>query len=140
VGLAIDIAETPDLRFRRQDHARLCVVLAISAASMGFAYLGFERVSEAGALYRRSVSRSRSRAQHRPRADLVPGAGAILCGDRQEDDARGGGAGGGSQPEKAIDQSMKGTTNPERLDQVTRLAANHQFHEDLDDILKVKDR
>src|SRR6185369_2562199 len=45
----------PTLRFRAKIMLGFAVVLAISAASMGFAYLGFERVSDVVDSYRRSV-------------------------------------------------------------------------------------
>ena len=45
----------PTLRFRAKIMLGFAVVLAISAASMGFAYLGFERVSAGVDSYRRSV-------------------------------------------------------------------------------------
>ena len=45
----------PTLRFRAKIMLGFAVVLAISAASMGFAYLGFERVSVVVDSYRRSV-------------------------------------------------------------------------------------
>ena len=46
----------PTLRFRANVMLGFAVVLAISAASMGIAYLGFERVSAGVASYRHSVS------------------------------------------------------------------------------------
>jgi hypothetical protein len=45
----------PTLRFRAKIMLGFAVTLAISAASMGFAYLGFERVSGGVDSYRRSV-------------------------------------------------------------------------------------
>ena len=51
----------PTLRFRSKIMLGFAVVLAISAASMGFAYLGFERVSDGVDAYRKSV----------PEADLA---------------------------------------------------------------------
>ena len=45
----------PTLRFRAKIMLGFAVVLAISAASMGFAYLGFEHVSAGVDSYRRSV-------------------------------------------------------------------------------------
>src|SRR3981189_3757768 len=55
----------PTLRFRGKIMLGFAVVLAISAASMGIAYLGFERVSAGVAFYRNSV----------PEAALAPGPG-----------------------------------------------------------------
>ena len=46
----------PTLRFRGKVMLGFAVVLAISAASMGIAYLGFERVSSGVTTYRNSVS------------------------------------------------------------------------------------
>src|ERR1700733_13530899 len=46
----------PALRFRAKIILGFAVVLAISAASMGFAYLGFENVSAGVASFRTSVS------------------------------------------------------------------------------------
>ena len=46
----------PTLRFRGKIVLGFAVTLAISAASMGFAYLGFEHVSEGVAAYRKSVT------------------------------------------------------------------------------------
>ena len=80
--------------------------LAISAASLGIAYLGFERISAGVMSYRQQRRGSRSGAQYRPRADLVSVAGALLCGDRQGR-RRQGGAGRRGQPEgrhHAIDE------------------------------------
>jgi hypothetical protein len=46
----------PTLRIRAKILAGFAVVLAVSAASMGIAYLGFERVSAGVVSYRISVS------------------------------------------------------------------------------------
>ena len=46
----------PTLRFRGKVMLGFSVVLAITAISMGIAYLGFERVSAGVATYRNSVS------------------------------------------------------------------------------------
>ena len=64
----------PTLRFRAKIMLGFAVVLGdFSAASMGFAYLGFERASPAGVdSYRRSVAGSGPRPQYRPRIDLLP--------------------------------------------------------------------
>jgi len=45
----------PTLRFRAKIMLGFAVTLAISAASMGIAYMGFERVSSGVDVYRRSV-------------------------------------------------------------------------------------
>jgi len=114
------------------------VVLAVSAVSMGIAYLGFERVSAGVAFYRNSVSE----------ADLARNIDRELISYRalaryyvvtgKEDDAKAALAAEASLKD-AIDRSMKGATNPARLDQVTRLAREFQaFVRIFADILKVK--
>ena len=114
------------------------VVLTVSAASMGIAYLGFERVSAGVAFYRNSVSE----------ADLARNIDRELISYRalaryyvvtgKEDDAKAALAAEASLKD-AIDRSMKGATNPARLDQVTRLAREFQaFTRIFADILKVK--
>jgi methyl-accepting chemotaxis protein len=114
------------------------VVLAVSAASMGIAYLGFERVSAGVATYRNSVSE----------ADLARNIDRELISYRalaryyvvtgKEDDAKAALAAEASLKD-AIDQSMKGSTNPARLDQITRLAREFgTFTKIFADILKVK--
>src|SRR5665213_1384162 len=97
------------------------VVLLISAASMGIAYLGFERVSGGVTLYRNSVSE----------ADLARNIDRELISYRalaryyvvtgKEDDAKAALAAEAGLKD-AIDQSMKSTTNAARLNQITRLA------------------
>jgi methyl-accepting chemotaxis protein len=113
-------------------------VLAVSAASMGIAYLGFERVSASVVSYRNSVSE----------ADLARNIDRELISYRalaryyvvtgKEDDATAALTAETSLKD-AIDQSMKGTTNPARLDQITRLAREFRtFTKIFADILKVK--
>src|ERR1700730_15573533 len=114
------------------------VVLVMSAASMGIAYLGFEHVSAGVTSYRNSVSE----------ADLARNIDRELISYRalaryyvvtgKEDDAKATLTAETSLKD-AIDQSMKGTTNPARLDQVTRLAREFRtFTKIFADILKVK--
>ena len=114
------------------------VVLVITAVSMGIAYLGFERVSAGVASYRNSVSE----------ADLARNIDRELISYRalaryyvvtgKEDDATAALA-AEARLKEAIDQSMKGTTNPARLDQITRLAGEFEsFTKIFADILKVK--
>jgi methyl-accepting chemotaxis protein len=114
------------------------VVLAVSAASMGIAYLGFERVSAGVAFYRNSVSE----------ADLARNIDRELISYRalaryyvvtgKEDDAKAALVAETSLKD-AIDQSMRGTTNPARLDQITRLAREFRaFTRIFADIIKTK--
>jgi methyl-accepting chemotaxis protein len=114
------------------------VVLAISAASMGIAYLGFERVSAAVATYRNSVSEA-DLARNIDRELISYQALAryyVVTG--KEDDAKAA-LSAETSLKDAIDQSMKGTTNPARLDQITRLAREFRtFTKIFADILGVK--
>ncbi len=128
----------PTLRFRAKVMLGFAVVLTISAVSMGIAYLGFERVSAGVALYRNSVSE----------ADLARNIDRELISYRalaryyvvtgKEDDGKAALAAEASLS-AAIDRSMKGTTNPARLDQITRLGGEFRtFTRIFADILKVK--
>src|SRR5258705_10775771 len=114
------------------------VVLAITVASMGIAYLGFERVSTGVASYRNSVSE----------ADLARNIDRELISYRalaryyvvtgKEDDAKATLTAEASLKD-AIDQSMKGTTNPAGLEQVARLSREFRtFTKIFAAILKVK--
>src|SRR5207244_5779889 len=106
----------PTLRIRAKVLAGFAAVLAISAASMGIAYLGFERVSTGVASYRNSVSE----------ADLARNIDRELISYRalaryyvvtgKEDDAQAALTAETSLRD-AIDQSMRGTTNQTRLEQ-----------------------
>jgi methyl-accepting chemotaxis protein len=114
------------------------VVLAITAISMGIAYLGFERVSAGVATYRNSVSEA-DLARNIDR-ELISYRGLaryyVVTGN--EDDAAAALAAEAGLKD-AISQSMKDTTNPARLDQVTRLAREFQtFTKIFADILKLK--
>ncbi len=96
------------------------VTLAISAASMGFAYMGFERVSSGVASYRSSVAE----------ADLARNIDRELISYRslaryfvltaKEEDAKAALVAEANLRE-AIVQSMKGTANAARLEQVAKL-------------------
>jgi methyl-accepting chemotaxis protein len=128
----------PTLRFRSKILLGFGVVLAISAASMGIAYLGFERVSAGVTSYRKSVSEAdlarnidRELISYRALARYYVATG-------KEDDGKAALVAEASLKD-AIEQSMKGTTNPAGLDQVTRLAREFQvFTKIFADILKVK--
>jgi len=115
------------------------VTLAISAASMGFAYMGFERVSSGVATYRNSVSE----------ADLARNIDRELISywslaryfvvTAKEEDGKAALAAEASLRD-AIVQSMKGTSNPARLDQVTKLEREFRaFTKIFAEIMKVKE-
>jgi methyl-accepting chemotaxis protein len=128
----------PTLRFRGKIMLGFAVVLTVSAVSMGIAYLGFERVSAGVATYRNSVSEA-DLARNIDRELISYQALAryyVVTG--KEDDAKAA-LSAETSLKDAIDQSMKGTTNPARLDQVTRLAREFRtFTKIFADILKVK--
>jgi len=126
------------LRFRGKVTLGFAVVLAITAVSMGIAYFGFERVSSGVASYRSSVSEAdlarnidRELISYRALARYYVATG-------KEEDAKATLAAEASLKD-AIDQSLKGTTNPARRDQVARLAGEFgTFSRIFADILKVK--
>ncbi len=111
----------PTLRFRGKITLGFAIVLAISAVSMGIAYLGFEHVSAGVVAYRNSVSES----------DLAKNIDRELIAYRaltryyvvtgKEDDAKAALVAEAGLKD-AIDQSMKSTTNAARVNQITRLA------------------
>ena len=128
----------PTLRFRGKVMLGFSVVLAITAISMGIAYLGFERVSSGVATYRNSVSEA-DLARNIDR-ELVSYRGLaryyVVTGN--EDDATAALA-VEAKLKDTITEAMKDTTNPARLDQVTRLAREFQaFTRIFADILSVK--
>src|ERR1700749_1325426 len=130
------LPKMPTLRFRGKISLGFAVVLAISAASMGFAYLGFGRVSDGVAAYRASVSES-DLAQNIDRELLSYRASArYYIATGKEDDAKEALASEAAL-KNAIDQSMKGTTNPARVNQVTRLGREfHSFTKVFADVVK----
>ena len=137
-GLAGAI-KLPTLRFRAKIMLGFAAVLAISAASMAFAFVGFERVSAGVATYRKSVTE----------ADLARNIDRELISYRslaryyvvtgKEEDAKAAQAAEAGLKD-AIDQSIRGTTNPARLEQVTKLAREFTaFTKIFAEILKLKD-
>jgi methyl-accepting chemotaxis protein len=114
------------------------VVLAISAASMGIAYLGFDRVSNGVASYRNSVSEADLARTIDRELISYRGLARYYVATGKEDDGKAALAAESSLKD-AIDQAMKGTTNPARLEQITRLAREFRsFAKIFADILKVK--
>jgi len=128
----------PTLRFRAKIMLGFTIVLAISAASMGIAYLGFERVSAGVASYRNSVSEADLARSIDRDLTWYRGLARYYVVTGKEDDAKAALAAEASLKD-AIDQSMKGTTNPARLNQITRLAREFRaFTKIFADILRVK--
>ena len=128
----------PTLRFRAKIMLGFAVVLAVSAASMGIAYFGFERVSVGVASYRNSVLEA-DMARDIDRELISYQASAryyVVTG--KEDDGKAALAAEGGLID-AIDRSLKGTSNPARLDQIRRLANEFRtFAGIFADIFKVK--
>jgi len=129
---------TRRLPFRAKLILGFGLVLAISAVSLGIAYLGFGKVSVAVAAYRNSVSE----------ADLARNIDRELISYRasvkyyvvtgKEDDAKAAQAAEASLKE-AIEQSIKGTRTPARLEGLNRLAGEFRnFSGTFAEILKVK--
>jgi methyl-accepting chemotaxis protein len=110
----------PTFRFRTKVMVGFAMVLAISALSLGFAYLGFERVSAGVASYRNSVSE----------ADLARNIDRELISYRllaryyvltgKEDDAKAALTAGASLKE-AISQATKSAAKTARLESLTKL-------------------
>ena len=115
------------------------VVLAISAASMGFAYLGFERVSLGVDAYRRSVLEADlARNIDRELISYRSLARYFVVTGKEEDGKAALAAEAGLKD--AIIASMKGTTNPARIEQITKLEREFRaFTKIFADILKVKE-
>lgn len=115
----------PTLRFRGKIMLGFAFVLAISAASMGMAYLGFERVSAGVVAYRNSVSESDLAKQIERELISYRALARYYVVTGKEDDAKAALAAEAGLKD-AIDQSMKSTTNAARLNQITHLA--REFH------------
>jgi methyl-accepting chemotaxis protein len=128
----------PGLRFRGKIMLGFVVVLAISAGSMGLAYQGFERVSGGVVAYRNSVSESEL-AQNIDRELISYSALArYYTASGKEDDAKAALAAEAGLKD-AIDKTMRSTTNPARINQITRLAREfHAFTKIFADVVKVK--
>src|ERR1700742_4013439 len=129
----------PTLRFRAKIMLGFAVVLAISAASMGFAYLGFEHVSGGVDAYRRSVREADlSRDIDRELISYRSLARYFVVTGKEEDAKAALAAEAGLKD--AIVASMKGTTNPTRLEQVVKLEREFRaFTKIFAEIVRIKD-
>jgi methyl-accepting chemotaxis protein len=126
------------MRFRGKIMLGFAVVLAIAAASMGFAYLGFEGVSTGVATYRKSVAEA-DLARNIDR-ELISYRGLaryyVITGKEEDSKAA---LKAEAALKDAIDKAMRGTTNPGALDQITKLAREFTaFTKIFADIIKVK--
>jgi len=129
----------PTLRFRSKIMLGFTVVLAISAGSMGFAYLGFERVSGVVDAYRKSVQEAdlardidRELISYRALARYF-----VVTGKEEDGKAA---LAAEARLQGAIQASMKGTTDRARLEQVAKLEREFRmFTKIFADMLKVKE-
>src|SRR5215467_5306259 len=116
------LSRLPTLRFGAKISLGFALVLVISAGSLGWAYLGFERVSQAVATYRNSVAE----------ADLARSIDRELISYRsavryyvvtgKEDDAKAAAAAEAGLRE-AIDNALSGTKQQARREGIQRLAS-----------------
>src|SRR5215475_783865 len=129
----------PTLRFRGKILLGFAVVLAISAASMGIAWLGFENVSAGVAAYRNSVTEA-DLARNIDREVIAYRALAryfVLSG--KEDDSKAALAAEATLKD-AVNASMRGTTSPVRLEQISKLEREFRvFTKIFADIVKMKE-
>jgi methyl-accepting chemotaxis protein len=126
------------LRFRGKIMLGFALVLAISAASMGIAYLGFERVSAGVASYRNSVAEADAARNIDRELISYRALARYYVATGKEDDGKAALAAQASLKD-AIDQAMKGTANPARRDQIGRLSGEFDtFSRIFADILRVK--
>ncbi|HEY8337240.1 MAG TPA: HAMP domain-containing methyl-accepting chemotaxis protein [Tardiphaga sp.] len=128
----------PSLRFRAKVTLGFAAVLGISAASMGLAYVGFERVSDGVVSYRTSVAESGLARNIDRELTSYQALTRYYVITGKEDDAKAALA-AEANLRAAIEQSMKVTTSPARVDQVTRLARDFKnFTKIFADIVAVK--
>ena len=113
------------------------VVLAISAASMGFAYLGFEGVSSGVAAYRNSVAEADLARNIDRELISYRGLARYYVVTGKEDDSKAALA-AQANLKQAIDQAMSRTRDTARLDGLKRLAREFDnFAATFADILKL---
>jgi len=128
----------PTLKFRAKVLFGFAVVLALSAASMGIAYLGFECVSAGVALYRKSVSESDLARNIDRELISYQSLARYYVVTGKEDDANAALTAEAALKD-AIDQSTKGISQAAGLDQLTRLEREFRsFTKIFADVLKVK--
>ncbi len=128
----------PTLRFRAKIILGFGLVLAISAVSLYIAYLGFEKVSSAVASWRTSVSEADLARNIDRELIAYRGLARYYVVTAKDDDAKAAQA-AEARLKDAIEASMRGTSNPARLDQITRLSKEFQsFAKIFAEIVQVK--
>jgi methyl-accepting chemotaxis protein len=138
VSLGRTLSKLPALRFRGKVTLGFAVVLMISAASMGIAYLGFERTFAGVALYGKSVSETNlARNIDREVISYRELARYYAVTGKEEDSKAALAAEAALQG--AIDQAMTGTHNPTRREQIASVAEEFRaFAQIFAEILKIK--
>jgi HAMP domain-containing protein/CHASE3 domain sensor protein len=132
-------SKLPTLRFRGKLMLGFSVVLAITAVSMGCAYLGFERISAQVSSYRKSVSEADLARDIDRELIAYHGLARFYVVTAKEEDGKAALAAQAGLKD-AIDRAMTGTTNPAALDQITRLSREFgAFTKIFAEILKMKD-
>jgi methyl-accepting chemotaxis protein len=128
----------PTLRFRGKIVLGFAVVLAISAASLGIAWLGFQRISDGVMSYRNSVAEADLARNIDRELISYQSLARYYVVTAREDDAKAALAAEASL-RAAIIQSMKGSTNPARIEQIVKLEREFRtFTKIFAEILKVK--
>ena len=131
-------SKLPTLRLRAKIILGFAVTLAISAASMGIAYLGFERVAAGVVTYRHSVSEADLARDIDRELILYRSLARYFVVTGKEEDGKAALAAEAGLKD-AINQSMKGTANPARREQVARLDKEFQnFSKIFADVLRIK--
>ena len=126
-------------RFRTKVSLGFAVVLGISAVSMGLAYLGFERIAAGVVAYRTSVTESGLAGNIDRELTSYQALTRYYVLTGKDEDAKAALAAEAGLKD-AIDQLMKVTTAPARVDKITRLAGEFRaFTKIFGNILSVKD-
>jgi methyl-accepting chemotaxis protein len=126
------------LRFRGKIVLGFVVVLAISVASLGIAWLGFQRISDGVMSYRQSVTEADLARNIDRELISYQSLARYYAVTAKEDDASAALSAEASLRE-AILQSMKGSTNPGRIEQIVKLEREFRtFTKIFAELLQVK--
>ncbi|MEA2952527.1 MAG: hypothetical protein QOJ96_2047, partial [Alphaproteobacteria bacterium] len=138
VKLQSALPKLPTLRFRAKIVLGFAAVLVISAASLGIAWLGFARISDGVMAYRHSVAEADlARNIDRELISYRALAGYYVMTSKDDD------ANTALEAEAALRdailQSMKGSTNPARIEQIGKLEREFRIFAKLfAEILRIK--